>query len=216
MKPTLQILLVAVFIVGCRREESAESVVPAIVELKSGHRIEGGIKSISRFGLVMQVEGRIATTPIGDIRAIYLDTKNTATSADQEVIEALKGIQALINVGTNVRDFSTKVAEISPKIEKLPQGETEKSIRAALFYYMLAARAWSARATISSDYPATHALLADVGRAVKDGDCLEAKSYVRGTKDPSVAGLMLGEHPQPLWSCASTKLSEAEKVAMGK
>jgi hypothetical protein len=157
----------------------------------------------------MQVQGCSITTPIDGARVIYLDTKNMATSADRDAIEALRAVRALTNVGTNIRDFSTKLAEAEVKVEALPHGEVEKPIRAALLYYMLAARAWSCHAS------PTCLATPDVGRAVKSGDCQEAKDYVQGTKDP-IASSMLGAQPQLLWSCASAKISEAEKAVLGK
>jgi hypothetical protein len=213
MKPKFAMTLLVILFVACGRKDDAESAIPVVLELKNGQRIEGMLKNVSRFGLVMQVQGRSVTTPIGEARVIYLDTKNMATSADGEAIEALRAVRALTNVGTNIRDFSTKVAEAEVKVEKLPDGEVEKPIRAALLYYMLAVRAW--RSHTDTDV----AGLSDVGRAVISGDCQEAKNMVQVLTKPAkpeVAGYMLGEHPQPLWSCASAKISEAEKAALGK
>jgi hypothetical protein len=82
------------------------------------------------------------------------------------------------------------------------------AIRLAMHYYELASLAWGAR--IADDYQD----VGEIGRTLlADMACPEIKTEIAGIRSASdyIIGRHFGFQPPILWSCAASKIAEADK-----
>ena len=204
------------------------------VELKTGERLEGTFKQANAAGVVIEVGGQALNMPLAKVRAIYFGAAPSAqgtgsqTSGVRGALQALKALQSITNIGVNYRDYSTRVADTKVKVDQFVQSPQQKDvqgrkpIRLAMRYYELAAQAWGTKFTSESAGG-----LVNVGRSLTNDKELASCATVKGTiasansyaKTPEeklgLLGALIQMTPSILWTCASDKIAEAERL-LGK
>jgi len=202
-----------------------------VVELKTGERLEGAFKQATSAGVVIEVGGQPITMPLAKVRAIYFgaapshQAAASPPSAAHVALRALKGLESATTVGVNLRDYTTRLADIKLTVDQFVQSPPEKIIgfgeRAsrkplslALRYYELEGQAW--RLFSSSDNGSGDELLY-LGTLIQTdaeiGGCPALNKLFAAR--PGLYGTELGRNPAILWSCASGKITEAERL-LGK
>jgi len=159
-------------------------------------------------------------------------------SAARDALQALKALKSATDAGVSYRDYAPRVLDTKIKVDQFVQSPQEtdtpsrEAIRVAMRFYELAAQAWNAKITpysASGSYnPLAVGLLLE-----QDGEinaCLEVKALIqerdqyfskqraRGTQAQiaqvrtSFLGSIAGQSPGRLFSCASEKIAEAERL----
>ncbi len=161
-------------------------------------------------------------------------------SAYSDALDALKALQSVTTSGINYRDYSARVLDARVKVDKYltspPNGDDPQrsAIRIAMQYYELTSLAWGGvifkdfqrsiqvggtlrgDATLLEPCPAIKTLIADsdaraaetgaqLARTIPDTPAEREKTSLLFT------GTSIGQRPAILWSCAATKIAEAER-----
>lgn len=191
-----------------------------VVELKTGQRVEGTFKQATPAGVVIEVGGQIITFEQEKVRAIYLGSPPQAqmqSSTLDDALKALGGLQSVVAGGVNYRDYAPRVSDAKIIVDRYIQepergdGAVKEAVAAAMRYYASAARAWSARLSRSNyEQVANDPSLRDCPPMLDIVE--EAKRDRTAISEPSKIGIYVGLRFQPLWSCASDKIGEAERA----
>ncbi len=160
-------------------------------------------------------------------------------SAALDALQSLKALQSATEVGVSYRDYATRVLDAKVKVDQFVQSSQEKDtpgrdvMRVAMRYYELASQAWNGH--ITNSFPR------EVGRVLEDDQEINGCSAVKALivqkndffatyrapvlkgrngqpipdPDPQHFGFLAnqaGQRPATLWSCASDKITEAERL----
>jgi hypothetical protein len=193
------------------------------VELKNGQRIDGAVKSVTSTEVLLDVAGQPLTLPREKVSAIYFGSLLKATGVAvppgdpiNGALEVLKGLQSATTAGVTYRDYSPQDAKI--QIDRIlvsaPDGAAKAAILQALEFYVYASNAWNAHIS-GSNYAA-------IGANPLFEKCLPLRQMVtqliKGTDTTAlgktaVQGIAISmQGIQPLFSCASAKIAEADHL----
>jgi hypothetical protein len=211
------------------------ALIPAsyadVVELKTGPRVEGTLKQVTPAGAVIEVGGEMITIELEKVRAIYFETAPGGTAqppARNEAMKALKALQAATQGGITYNEYSRQLTATKLLVDRYLQEPTEAGSREvrmamaeALRYYGLAATAWHTKA-VRGDYSSVGAdpiieRCPELKRVVDEAYAERAKtpSYVKSTPTSALTayddGRAVSAHLPVVWSCAATKIAEAER-----
>lgn len=181
-----------------------------VVELKTGERVEGKIQQASPTGVVLEVGGQKIRFETEKVKAIYFGNvpvvQSNKPSLAGESIGALKALQSMTTVNVNYRDYSQYVNNTKIQVDRYIEdpgkedSEIKQKLRQAIGYHFLASRVWGL---------SLQGIL---------GKLQAAKMISEELPPPSECSVnnavesMPGEAVKSLWSCASRKISEAEKM----
>ena len=205
-----------------------------VLELSGGERVEGALKEATPAGVVIDVAGQSIRFDVSKVRAIYFGSPGppppppgssppTPSSAPKSPSSAEGALQLILSLrsavagGTTLREYEGRVNDAAPLVELylagLPPGTGAAAIRDAMRYYLLAEWAWSNQGTASR----TVWLRKDDALA----RCPGYQDYAREMREKGEAFyaerlrsyLVIADGVIPvLWSCASDKIAEAEKL----
>lgn len=216
MKIILRGLLIAVFIIlmtslTCNAE---------VIELKSGQRVEGVLKSITGQDVVVNIAGQPLTVSRDKINAIYFGPPPNSSNRTplKDALRVVKALQSTTVAGISYRDYAPRVTDAKIQLDQLlddvPDGPAKTLLAEALELYVYASLVWNAGiAKTSSNY----AMIASnplSERCKSLGDEIErfGRSAARGIERGiiiSVVGV------SPVWTCADEKVAEAERLMSG-
>jgi len=195
-----------------------------VVELKTGERLEGTFKQANAAGVVIEVGGQAINMPLAKVRAIYLGPAPQATvrksSSALDALEVLKTLQSVTQVGVTYRNYLPRVADTKTAVAKFLATPQQKgtnfaikhNIELAMRYYELAAHAWTAK--INTDLAAA-AQVRETLQNQEIASCPVLHEWLMGHTDPGLPDatpLLLGAQPSILWTCASGKIAETERI----
>ena len=207
-----------------------------VVELKSGERVEGALKEATPAGVMIDVAGQSIRFDVSKVRAVYFgppgpppsppppgSSSPTASAAPKPpasaegVLQLVLSLRSAVKGGTTLREYEGRVNDAAPLVELqlagLPRDAGAAAIRDAMRYYLLVESAWSNQATASR----TVWLKKDDALA----RCPGYQDYARKMQEKGEAFyaermrsyLVIADGVIPvLWSCASDKITEAEKL----
>ena len=209
------------------------------VELKTGERIDGQFKQATAAGVVIEVAGQPITLQLDQVQAIYFGSSSRPSTAQQpaasaESLEVLKALTSVTNSGVGLQEYSRRVLDAKVTVDKYlasPKSDDatrRAAIDAAMRYYEMASQAWNANARTNADSLSIHLR---IGRALREDpalkDCPDVVKTVAaadGYRSPlrrsppqtedernALIGALIGGRPSALWSCAASKIAEAEK-----
>jgi hypothetical protein len=209
------------------------------VELKTGERLEGTFRQASASGVLIEVGGQPITLPLEKVHAIYFGAGKISSvvgpAPSQEAVDALKALRSVTESGISYRDYASRVLDAKVKVDRYLSSAANdgaalrSGIGLAMREYELASQAWS---TAISTSVGTLAVATSVGRTL-DGDpeiskCpairqwidqtnqTAARSRVTRNNSPdqraAMIGLLAGQRPALLWTCASAHVAEAERL----
>ncbi len=191
-----------------------------VVELKTDQRVEGDFKEATAAVVVVEVGGQVITFQRDQVRAIYFGAAPapfTQPSALQEALRALKALQSVTQGGVTYRDYGPRVNDAKIVVDRYLQ-EPEKSdapernmIKEALEIYVFALTAWSSKV---ADSPPSFVLARDP--VVDRCPALKQKVVhlpITGDAWKDVErGVIIKFEIPTIWSCASDKIAEAERI----
>jgi hypothetical protein len=173
--------------------------------------------------VVIEVGGQEMMFKPEQVRAIYFGTAPTSLGQPSTASEALKALRALESVtrgGIGYRDYAPRVLDAKIKVDHYLQepgrGDTavREAIKTAMGLYVAVSSVWSAKIT--------NRLYYDVDSVVYQ--CGPAKELIRkGQEDREIGGSKLQANLSAqlivanwggiplIWSCASDKVTEAER-----
>jgi hypothetical protein len=190
------------------------------IELKTGERIEGAFKQATPAGVIIVVGGKALNFPLSSVRSIYFGSasaseKEKPNPAAIEAIDAVRGLRSVTEAGLNYSQYSQRVLDAKVRVDRftsstsLNDAELGVIIQAAMHYYELASRAWSAK--ISKN----ESMQTEVGLLAKADKCPAVRETVANSLfggDLQI-GMLMGEHLQVFWHCGVAKLAESESLA---
>ena len=213
---------------------STSPALADVIELKTGQRVEGTLKQATPASVSVEVGGQTITFEGEKVRAIYFgEAPAPAASAQppaQDALDALRGLRSVTHAGVNYRDYSSRSLDAKVKVDRYIQsGDTSASkapIGDAMHFYMMAASAWNAK--IIRDVKSQFAGYKAVGADQRVLECPAMKLFLEKmratlTSGPRVRGGEMTRAEEDgfaiayaglpvLWSCASDKIAEAEKL----
>jgi hypothetical protein len=197
------------------------SVFPAyadVIELKTGQRVEGTFKQGTAASISVEVAGQTLTIEVEKVRAIYFGAAPAPVaqqpSARDEAMKALRGLRSVSQAGITYRDYAPRVSDAKILVDRYaaePDPSPAKvAITDTMAFYVYAASAWNGQ--ISKSY-------AGLGSNPLIAQCpplkakLDEPPIVRMPPDTSMyRDVSVSFHVPIIWSCASDKLAEAEKL----
>ena len=213
-------------------------VAADVVELRGGERVEGALKEATPASVVIDVAGQSIRFDVSKVRAIYFGSPGppppppppppgssspTPSSASKPpspvegVLQLVLSLRSAVAAGATLRDYEGRVNDAAPLVQLylagLPPDAGAAAIRDAMQYYLLAESAWSNQGTASR----TVWLKKDDALA----RCPGYQDYAREMREKGEAFyaerlrsyLVIADGVIPvLWSCASDKIAEAEKL----
>jgi hypothetical protein len=162
-----------------------------------------------------------------------LQQPNPQTPSAHDALQALKAVQSVTSMGVNYRDYATRVQDAKIKVDQFIESPQAKetpgrdSIRLAMRYYEVATQAWALE--ISPARANTYQATLSMGHLLNEdkeiGECPGLRGLLATVNKPTsvkslnqpdfrlfyLAGLV-GKQPAVLWSCASDKIAEAERL----
>ncbi len=207
-----------------------------VVELKTGARLQGTLKQATPTAVQIEVGGETLTIEKEKVRAIYFESTPTGPaqpSARGEAIEALRGLQALTRGRLTYTEYAPQVKATKLMVDRYLQGpagqdsrEVRSAIGEAMHYHVLAAAAWNAQVR-SGDYSIAGAdpiieKCPELKRAVDEAYAERVKTPAWRITTPTAAltayydGQAVAAHLPVVWSCASNKIAEAERLTPSK
>ena len=195
---------------------SSVPVLADVVELKTGERIEGAFKQALGGKVTISVAGQLITLDQAKVAAVYFGSapKNVAArrpSAD--ALAALKNLQSVVGAGTIYRDYSSRVSDAKATVDRFRETAEGQPAAVALDQaarlHVQALHAWTERLQRGS---------MDLKRDPVIIPCLSLRGVLRPSEaaDPGPLAFATQEarlaSQQALWSCASDKIAEAEKL----
>lgn len=192
-----------------------------VIELKTGERIEGTLKQATPASVSVEVGGQTITFEGDKVRTIHFGAAPSPPAPKTngaDGLAALKALTAATRVGLSYREYSRRVLDTNPPVNRWIQGSADAAEKTAatqaMALHILASRAWRARiAKDGFDAVARDPVLSTCDPAKKvlesaakrDGFTLDNNAWV---------ALTLGsEGIQALWACAADRMVEAEKHA---
>ena len=92
------------------------------IELKTGERIEGTFKQATSAGAVIEVGGQPISIPLEKVKAIYFgavpSASPTAPPPARDALDALRGLQSVVESGLTYRDYATRVLDAKVKVDR--------------------------------------------------------------------------------------------------
>jgi hypothetical protein len=190
-----------------------------VIELKTGERIEGTLKQATPASVSVELGGQTITFEGEKVRTIYFGTAPSPQGPKTngpDGLAALKSLTAATRVGLSYREYSRRVLDTKPSVDRWIGGSADAAEKTAatqaMALHVLASRAWRARIVkdgfdavardpaLSTCEPAKKVL---ESAAKRDGFALDNSGWV---------ALTLGSEGIPaLWACAADKTAEAEK-----
>ena len=229
MTTTLAVALISLLPFLWLRPASAD-----MVELRGGERVEGALKEATPASVVIDVAGQSIRFDASKVRAIYFGSPGpppsppgssppTPSSAPKPpssvegALQLLLSLRSAVAGGTTLREYGGRVNDTAPLVELylagLPPGAGAAAIRDAMRYYLLAESAWSNQGT------ASHTVWLRKDDAL--ARCPGYQDYAREMRERGEAfyaermrsHLVIADGViAVLWSCASDKIAEAEKL----
>lgn len=210
---------------------SLMSVLPVsadVIELRTGERVEGTFKGADESTVRIEIDGRIVTFAPALVRAIYYGSAPASTTPAslverEDAIVALEGLRAVARTGVTYREYAPRVGEAQIVIDQyLKKEDGAPSIKGAIadafHFYALAGAAWNAGLS-RGNYTAvgTDPALARCEHAQRVITESKRKSpfiwRAKGAGEGATTGMVIAtDGIAALWSCASDKLAEAEKL----
>lgn len=199
-----------------------------VIELRTGQRLEGTFKGADDSAVRIEIDGRIVTFAPAQVRAIYygaVPAPPTPAPVQErdEAIGALAGLRSVARTGMTYAEYAPRVSEAQIVVDLyLRKEDGAPAIKGAIadsfHFYALAGAAWNAGlsrgnyATIGTDSAlarCTHAQRVIAESKRKSPFIWRAK----GAGEGATAGMVIAtDGIAALWSCASDKLAEAEKL----
>jgi hypothetical protein len=208
-----------------------------VVELTSGERVEGKVKQVSAAGVVVDIAGSTLTLPLDAVRTIHFGAPPSSSVAPPSSPTALAAVQALQALRSVARDetgyerYAARVevtrADVGPYLRGADQAASalRDALAQSFHFYEVAATAWKGRTSKNVDLKALGLDPAIEGCPALKDVFEESKRqfplalvWQGGYVDPAkAAGFVVVSGGVPaLWSCASDKLAEAERLLDGK
>jgi hypothetical protein len=192
------------------------------VELKTGQQIDGAVKIVTSTDVQLDVAGQPLTLPREKVAAIYFGAKPRTTASGSpsatkplsEALQVLKGLQSATNAGVSYRDYAPRVTDAKIQADRLlgnsPEGAAKADLVTALEFYVYASNAWNAHIS-GSNYAAigTNPLADKCALLTQTLASLGSHASGSDTKRGiaiSIVGI------EPLFKCASERISEAEHL----
>ena len=211
-------------------------LVPAsyadVVELKSGARLEGTLKQATPAGVVIEVGGETITIEPEKVRAIYFESVPSGPSqpsARSAAMRALRGLQTIARSGITYTEYAPQVKAAKTLVDHYLQEPTEQGGRElrsamaeAMHYHVLAVAAWRARVargdySIAGEDPVIERC-PELKRVVDEAyaERVKTPAYLKSTPTSALTayddGRAVAAHLPVVWSCASRKIAEAERL----
>jgi hypothetical protein len=206
---------------------SVPPVAADVIELRTGERVEGTFKGADDSAVRIEIDGRIVTFAPAQVRAIYYGSAPASTTAPlverDEALGALEGLRSVARTGVTYREYAPRVSEAQLVVDRYLQKEDgAPSIKGAIadsfHFYALAGTAWNAGlsrgnyATVGTD--AALARCAHAQRVIAESKRRSPFIWrAKGAGEGATTGMVIAtDGIAALWSCASDKLAEAEKL----
>ncbi len=205
-----------------------------VIELKTGQRVEGTLKTATPASVTVEVGGQAITFEGDKVRAIYFGAAPVSGGVQsvtpaREAITALRGLESATSARVSYRDYGPRLQDTKIVVDRYVQSraepEAQPTIQAAMDFYLLASRAWALQIIRGP----SQAQYENVGRDPVISQCQRLSEFVdkistgldrgatrRFTKEES-AGMVLSSPPalQRVWSCASDKIGgEASEMSL--
>src|SRR3989442_1564662 len=92
-----------------------------VIELKTGQRVEGTVKSVNSTEVLLDVAGQPVTFPREKVAAIYFGAppRGLVGSPLNDVLKVLKGLQSATGAGVNYRDYAPRVTDAKIQVDQL-------------------------------------------------------------------------------------------------
>jgi hypothetical protein len=199
------------------------------IQLKTGERIEGTFKQATSTGAVIDVGGQPITIPLEKVRAIYFgavpSASPTAPPPARDALDALRGLQSVVESGLTYRDYATRVLDAKVKADRYllsspnDPPEHRKTIEIAMQEYELAGQSWNLQGNESAYRSLiTPDLLERCPAVAKiiEGERLKVALAMGtvGMLDDAMDMIKVdGQYAHKvLWKCAITQGAEAERL----
>lgn len=152
MKRPHSVIAVAAFLVVAFT--SARTCEADTVELKTGQRIDGEVKSVTSTDVVLDVAGQPLTIARAKVSAIYYGVRPPTTSPAakmssplKDALRVLKGLQSATSAGISYRDYAPRVTDAKIQVDRMlddaPDGTAKVAMAEALGFYVFAAHVWN-------------------------------------------------------------------------
>ena len=206
---------------------SVPPVAADVIELRTGERVEGTFKGADDSAVRIEIDGRLVTFAPAQVRAIYYGSAPASTTAPllerDEAIGALEGLRSVARTGVTYREYAPRVSEAQLVVDRYLQKEDgAPSIKGAIadsfHFYALAGAAWNAGlsrgnyATVGTD--SALARCAHAQQVIAESK--RKRPFIwraKGAGEGATTGMVIAtDGIAALWSCASDKLAEAEKL----
>jgi hypothetical protein len=199
------------------------------IELKTGERIEGTFKQATSAGAVIDVGGQPITIPLEKVKAIYFgpvpSASPTAPPPARDALDALRGLQSVVESGLTYRDYATRVLDAKVKVDRYLSSspndppELRKTIEIAMREYELAGQSWNLQGNESAYRSLITPNLLERCPAVAkiiEGERLKVALAMGtvGMLDDAMDMIKVdGQYAhRVLWKCAITEGVEAERL----
>ena len=95
--------------------------VAEVLELKTGQRIEGTLKSVTLSDVVLDVAGQSLTLPREKVAAIYFGEppKNVVGNPLHDALRVLKGLQSATTAGVNYQNYAPRVTDAKIQVDQM-------------------------------------------------------------------------------------------------
>jgi hypothetical protein len=211
---------------------SVPPVSADVIELRTGQRVEGTFKGADDSAVRIEIDGRIVTFAPAQVRAIYYGSMPASTTLApalerDEAIGALEGLRSIARTGVTYREYAPRVSEAQLVVDLyLRKEDGGPAIRGAIadsfHFYALAGVAWNAGlsrgnyATVGTD--AALARCAHAQRVIAESKRKSPFMWrAKGAGEGATTGMVIAtDGIAALWSCASDKLAEAEKLRVAR
>jgi hypothetical protein len=196
----------------------------------TGERIEGTFKQATSTGAVIDVGGQPITIPLEKVRAIYFgavpSASPTAPPPARDALDALRGLQSVVESGLTYRDYATRVLDAKVKVDRYLSSspndppKLRKAIDIAMRENELAGLSWG----FQGDESAYRSLITPdllercpaVAKIIEDGERLKLALAMGGLgmRDEAMGKMKVdGQYAhEVLWKCAITQGTEAERL----
>ena len=206
---------------------SVPPVAADVIELRTGERVEGTFKGADDGAVRIEIDGRLMTFAPAQVRAIYYGSAPASATAPlaerDEALGALEGLRSVARTGVTYREYAPRVSEAQLVVDRyLRKEDGAPSIKGAIadsfHFYALAGTAWNAGLS-RGNYAAvgTDSALARCAHAQQViAESKRKRPFIwraKGAGEGATTGMVIAtDGIAALWSCASDKLAEAEKL----
>lgn len=189
-----------------------------VVELKTGQRVEGELKSVTPTEVLLDVAGQPITFPREKVAIIYFGTppKGSGGSPLSDALRVLKGLQSATSAGVNYRDYAPRVTDAKIQVDQMlgdaPDGPIKIALADALGFYVYASNAWNARVARSNyEVIALNPLYEKCEPLKREVERLD-RGRSRELSSRGISISIVGV--SPLFDCANERLNEAERPSV--